>query len=245
MKKILLMLGISVMLGACSVSRDGATIGFSTGPNASQIAKARSEMEQNAVSTTAKKAVNNELTKNSRGGLVMIGDVGALRQYDHEDAVKSYKTYTKSAANWHPEHTDAFMSEADYVGQVAGWTSVEIYSIPGIISTRVPAQVPFSVLKSIAFPSTLASYFVQKTGDLVVGVSNDDGWVFITKVLCKDSFSQDGGNSYRTCAADYQRGRFDASTGKELDSDLAVKKDGAAIDPVTYKSLMPATTASK
>ncbi|WP_233809440.1 hypothetical protein [Paraburkholderia sp. HP33-1] len=246
MNKSLIAVSMCVLLSACAANRDGVGIGFGSGPNASELAKARSEMEQSALSTSAKHVANAVLTRNSRGGLVLIGTVGPLRTYDGDDARKNYeKGYVNSARQWHPEHPEPYMTEADYTQQVAGWTSVETYSIPGVMSMRVPAQVPYSVVKEISFPSTFASLMIQKTGDLVAGLSNDDGWVFVTQVLCKDSTTEDGGKSYRVCAANYERGRFDAATGRELDTSLAPKENGTMIDTSTYKRLPPASTANR
>lgn len=243
MKKVLLVLGLSMLLGACATNRDGVPL-LSMGPNQSELAKARTEMTKNAASSSAKSAINHALTKDSRAGLVLIGTVGPMRELDHDGAVKDYQaSYSKGAATWHPEHSTPFMMQADYASQVAGWTSVEVLSIPGVINTRVPAKVPNSLAKEISFPSTVASWFVSKTGDLVAGVSNDDGWVFLKKVLCKDTYVEDGGAAYRQCAKDYVRGRFDANSGKELDTSLQPKERGELIDPVSFKHLTEVTTA--
>jgi hypothetical protein len=236
LNKTLLALSLSALLSACAVNQDGVHVGVSPAPSATDVAKARAQLEKSAAEAAGKKVANDVMTRNSKAGLVLIGDVGPLRAFDADAKAKEYDTgYAKVAAKWHPEHPDAYLSKADFESRFAGWTTVQVFGIPGLMNKCIPALVPVGFDKSINYASSVGSFFVGTTGDLVAGLSNDDGWVVLTRVLCKDSTGSDGGASYRACAKDYERGRFDANTGRELGDGLAPKDDGATIDVKTYQ----------
>lgn len=228
MKNVLLVLGMSMLLGACAASREDMSRGNSVPPPVS-----------GGTAYTAP-------AKEPRVTLVMVGTVGPLRAFnDRTDAVRDYwRSYGRPTASQHPEPPSGFLSESDYADKVAGWASMEVASVPGVGSTRVPVRVPRALVKTITFPPAGTSYFGQRTGDLVAGVSNDDHWILVTKVLCKDSFAQDGGKQFRECAKDYVRGRFDARTGKELGKTPAARPGGSVIDPVTYRRANAAVSSS-
>ncbi|WP_230371246.1 hypothetical protein [Paludibacterium denitrificans] len=59
--------------------------------------------------------------------------------------------------------------------------------------------------------------------------SNADGVLILDRVLCQDKDPE-----YRTCAKQFERGRFDATTGQELDG-FKPKTNGVQIDVATYK----------
>ncbi|MGU7779387.1 hypothetical protein [Burkholderia sp. PU8-34] len=238
MYKTAFALGLSVLLSACAVNQDGVHLGVGSAPSDNEITKARKELEKNASESSAKKLANDVVNRNSKPGVVLIGDVGPFRAFDNDTKAKEYnKQYVHTAAAWHPEHPDPYLSKADFVNTIAGWTSVQVFGIPGLMNLRIPAMVPAGLDKSINFASGFGSFFIGTTGDLVAGLSNDDGWVILTRVLCKDSSSTDGGSAYRICAANYARGRFDASTGRELGDGLTPKSGGSTIDVNTYKRI--------
>ena len=104
--------------------------------------------------------------------------------------------------------------------------------MPGLFNLRAPVVVRNADLDTIGFASTAGSMLLGTTGDLVAAKSNLDGLVLIDRVLCKDSVTD-----YRDCAAQYQRGRFDLSSGAELDRSMKPKEDGVHIDTTTFKVL--------
>jgi hypothetical protein len=54
----------------------------------------------------------------------------------------------------------------------------------------------------------------------------------IERVLCASP-----SDDYKGCASQYQRGQFDAVSGKELDRSAKIKRDGALIDTTTFKKI--------
>ena len=76
------------------------------------------------------------------------------------------------------------------------------FSIPGVMNTHAYAEVPKSLVQEIRFPSLFAMMTLGLTGDLVAAQTDDDGWLFVTRVLCHDQAA-----NYAQCAAQYVRGR--------------------------------------
>ncbi|CAN0622870.1 conserved exported protein of unknown function [Burkholderia multivorans] len=229
MYKTLITIVAGLALAACTTTRDGVQIGVGTQPNASQVQKLRNQLGQNVQSTVAKKAAAAALKPENAVGIVLVGSVGPLRKVEPKDRPQLYVAYAKDATKWHPDH-EPYLSESEFVAQMAGWTTMETFSIPGMITLRQPALVQDSDVDNITFASTFASFMVGATGDLVAAKSNSDGVMVIEKVLCKDA-----NPDYRTCAAQFEKGHFDANTGAELDRAMKPKQSGVHIDPATFK----------
>lgn len=160
-----------------------------------------------------------------------MGAVGPLRKLDEGERNKAYAEYVQIAEKWHPGQP-ATVSQKDFVAEVGGGTSIETFSVPGVFNVRSPVLVRNADLDTIGFASTAGSMLLGTTGDLVAAKSNLDGLMLIDRVLCKDSAAD-----YRDCAAQYQRGRFDLSSGAELDRSMQPKENGAHIDTTTFKIL--------
>ena len=99
------------------------------------------------------------------------------------------------------------------------------FSIPGVMNTHAYADVPRALVNRIRFPSILAMMTLSLTGDLVAAETDDDGWLFVRKVLCRDN---DPG--YARCAARYVR---------EVGLDLKPEPHSARIDVVTFRRVTP------
>ncbi|CAJ0730519.1 MAG: hypothetical protein QM625_10300 [Ralstonia sp.] len=229
MYKFLLAIVVGLALEGCSVTRDGVRLGV--GPSTSDIDNARSQLQRNAESSAAKKVVAGALNSQATAGLILVGAVGPLRKLDEAERNKAYAEYVQIAEKWHPGQP-AIVSQKDFVAEVGGWTSIETFSVPGLFNLRAPVVVRNADLDTIGFASTAGSMFLGTTGDLVAAKSNLDGLVLVDRVLCKDSAAD-----YRDCAAQYQRGRFDLSSGAELDRSMKPKEDGVHIDTITFKVL--------
>lgn len=226
---------VVLALSACSASRDGIRLGFGpTAPNQSQYDQARSQLEQNAQSTVARKTVEGALSTDARPGILVVGTLGPLRKSSTKELKAAYPAYAKNAEKWHPGHAP-YLTEADFDGFV-GWTTIETYAVPGVFNVRQPALVRRSDVGATSFASTLGSAFFGTTGDLVGARSNEDGYTVIDRVLCRDADPD-----YRQCASAYERGRYDANTGQALTLHLKPKPDGVQIDPVTFKVIHSAS----
>lgn len=235
--KYIVVIAVSSALAACATKptpenpgHDGHRLFGGSPSSAVDIEKIKSQLEQNARSSTAKAAAQTALDGEPTPGSLAIGNVGSFRVLEPGVRAGFYKkSYVQSAEKWHPG-TAATMSESEFSSRVAGYTAVVVWSVPGMLSRRVTSAVFESDLPSIDFPSQKSASFWVVTGDLVVAKSNDDGVFFVTTVLCKKSTPE-----YNKCEAQFVRGQFDTNTGEELDKDMAPKRDGARIDVTTYK----------
>lgn len=228
MNKIaIVLLAVSSALAGCAVTRDGVRVGTGGAPSQGQADQVRAQLESSAKTHAAKAAAEGALDGDIKPGVIMVGTLGPLREADEETLRKGYKKgYLKGAEMWHPGKPPA-LSEDDFVAQVRGWTTVETFSIPGVMNSRHPALVPRRFDGD--FASTFGSFMLGTTGDLVVAKTNDDAAYLLTQVLCKGDAP-----AYRDCAAKYERGRFDANTGDELGSDMKPKNNGVAINTGDY-----------
>jgi hypothetical protein len=229
MKKITYAVAIAIALSGCAASRDGIRVG--TGPSDSDIARVRNQISENAQKSAAKKAAAEALTPETKPGIIVIGETGVLHELDPAKSKRNYKEFADIAEKWHSGQPP-YWSEEDYSARIGGWTTLEIYSIPGIIALKLPAAVPKDQLSRINFASVAGAWLMNSTKDLVASRSTDDGISVIERVLCASS-----SDDYKACAAQYLRGQFDAVSGAELDRNAKIKADGARIDTATYKKI--------
>ena len=100
------------------------------------------------------------------------------------------------------------------------------------MNTHAYADVPKSLVQDIRFPSIFAMMALSLTGDLVAAETDDDGWLFVTRVLCHDHAPH-----YSMCAAQYVRGDFEAGDGRQVGLNLKPEAHGVRIDVVTFKPI--------
>jgi len=231
MKKIIYTIALASILAGCAVSRDGVRVGTGAGPSDSDIARVRNQIADNAKKTTIKQAAAEVLKPETTPGILVIGETGVLHKMDPAKLDLEYKAFSEIAEKWHPG-VPPYWTKQDYGSRVGGVTTLEIYSIPGIIAFKLPTLVPTDQMTSINFASVAGAWLMNSTKDLVVARSIDDGVLVIERVLCASS-SED----YRTCASQYVPGRFDATSGIELDRSFKFKSDGARIDATTFKKI--------
>lgn len=229
MKKIIYTIALAALLAGCAASRDGVRIG--TGPSDSDIARARNQLADNAKKTAVKQVAADALTPETTPGMLVIGETGVLHKMDPAKLELEYKAFSEIAEKWHPG-VPPYWSKQDYGSRIGGVTTLEIYSIPGIIALKLPAAIPKDQMSSIRFASVAGAWLMNSTKDLVIARSIDDGILVIERVLCASS-----SDDFRTCAAQYIPGRFDAVSGVELDSSFKFKSDGARINTTTFKKI--------
>lgn len=229
MKKIIYAIALITSLAGCATSRDGVRLG--TGPSDSDIARIKNQIADNAHKSAAKRAVTAAITPDSKPGILVIGETGVLHELDPARSKKNYKEFTDIAEKWHPGQT-AYWDEEEYHRRIGGWTTLEIYSIPGIVALKVPGAVQKAQMSNIHFASVAGAWLVNSTKDLVVARSNDDGISVIESVLCSSSL-----DDFKKCSEQYVRGQFDAVSGAELDRSAKIKANGLRIDTTSFRRI--------
>lgn len=234
-----IVVAVSLSISACSTNKanqypgsDGVRIFGGGSVSSADMQKIRDQLAQNAKSSVAKAGVEQALDGSIRPGILVIGNVGSLRKLEGEVRTKFYEqSYKATAEKWHPGQAP-IMSKADFTSQVAGYTGIVLWSVPGVISGRRSAAVREVDVPKIDFPGPRMANFFGSTGDLVVASTNDDGAIWVDQVLCKDAASE-----YSKCSDQYTRGVFDKNTGAELDSGMEPKSGGAYIDVKTFQKI--------
>jgi hypothetical protein len=229
MKKTIYTIALAISLTGCAASRDGMR--FGSGPSNDDIAKVKNQIAENAQKTAVKKAAAAALAPESRPGLLAIGETGVLHELDPKKSKKNYKEFSDIAEKWHPGIAP-YMSEDEYTRLIGGWTTIEIYSIPGIMAFKVGAAIPKEKMADIQFASVAGAWLINSTKDLVVARSTEDGIVVIETILCSSLLKD-----FSKCSDQYTRGQFDAQSGQELDRSAKIKPDGVRIDTTTFKKI--------
>lgn len=228
MKTILLTLGCVWMISGCAVSKDGIGLAHRP-PDANKVAAVRDQLQQNANASPSTNSQIDEPSATERHpGILAIGTTGPLRNIEDRDRASFYAGYLKAAEKWHPG-VAAALSEAEFQQKLAGWASVQISGIPGIVSTRIRVLVPAALARDTRFASAAGSFLVGTTGDLVAAKGDVDGLLWLDRVLCQDN------STYQACSRDYEKGIFDENTGQELDRDRKPKSNGCAVNVASYR----------
>jgi hypothetical protein len=208
MKGIVCSLLLAPLVVGCAVSKDG--VGFASRPHAAQ------------------------------GGVLIVGTTGPLRALNDTERDEFYRGYVAAAAESHPAEQSPgeastggspLLTAAEFKEKIAGWASIQTFSIPLVMNLRYRVLVPTSVAQNTQFASAAASFVFGASGDLVAARGNRDGLLWIDRVLCKAD------RSYEACAQKYAVGLFDENTGRELGRDYKPKPDGEWVDISSYLRL--------
>ena len=214
MKGIVCSLLLVPLVGGCAVSKDG--VGFTSQPYAAQ------------------------------GGVLIVGTTGPLRTLNDAERNDCYRGYVAAASESHPGEAahageaspgaatpgaPPVLTAAEFQEKIAGWASIQTFSIPLVMNLHYRVLVPASVAKGTPFPSAAASFVFGANGDLVAARSDRDGLLWIDRVLCKAD------RSYEACAQKYAVGVFNENTGRELGRDYKPKPDGEWVDISSYLRL--------
>ena len=213
MKGIVCSLLLAPLVVGCAVSKDG--VGFAPQPRAVQ------------------------------SSVLIVGTTGPLRTLNDTERDDFYRGYVAAASESHPAEQSPgeaslgesspgespILSAAEFKEKIAGWASIQTFSIPLVMNLRYRVLVPASVAQNRQFASAAASFVFGASGDLVAARSDRDGLLWIDRVLCK------AGRSYEACAQKYAVGLFDENTGRELGRDYKPKPDGEWVDISSYLRL--------
>jgi hypothetical protein len=154
-----------------------------------------------------------------QGGVLIVGTTGPLRTLSDAERAELYRRES-------PALTPAAFKET-----VAGWASIQTFSVPLVMNLRYRVLVPTTAAQDARFPSAAASVVFGASGDLVAARSDRDGLLWVDRVLCKS------GRSYEACSQKYALGVFDENTGRELGHDYKPKRDGESVDISSYLRL--------
>jgi hypothetical protein len=208
MKGIVCSLLLAPLVVGCAVSKDG--VGFAPQPRAVQ------------------------------SGVLIVGTTGPLRTLNDTERDQFYRGYVAAASESHPAEQSpgeaspgesSILTAAEFKEKIAGWASIQTFSIPLVMNLRYRVLVPTSVPQNTQFASAAASFVFGASGDLVAARSDRDGLLWIDRVLCKAD------RSYEACAQKYAVGLFDENTGRELGRDYKPKPDGEWVDISSYLRL--------
>jgi hypothetical protein len=218
-KKLLIIAGV-LALSACASTQ-------------SKIDKIHAQLNANAAanaSVPGRVSAKIDFNKaNSTQGIIVVGRILGIEKFDKVAAKLKYSTkYVPGSQQWHPGQPP-YISEAEFIQTISGYTSIETAGYAKLIAIRQAAYVPTAILSSIGAPSVRQSFLYGASGDIVVGRTNADGYILVEAVLCVKA-----SDNFDTCVSQQPFGRFDPITGQELDRGLVPIKEGTFIDTVTY-----------
>jgi hypothetical protein len=191
------------LIGGCAISKDG--VGFASKPHV------------------------------VHGGVLIVGTTGPLRTLNDQERAEFYRGYMAAASGSHPGEASPgnppVLTVAEFKEKIAGWASIQTFSIPLVMNLRYRVLVPANVAQNTRFASATASFAFGASGDLVAARSDRDGLLWLDRLLCKAD------RSYAACAQKYALGVFDENTGQELERDYKPKADGEWVDISSYLRL--------
>jgi hypothetical protein len=164
-----------------------------------------------------------------QGGVLIVGTTGPLRTLNDAQRAEFYRNYVAAAAQ--SSDPRPVLTGAQFREKLAGWASIQTFSIPLVMNLRYRVLVPTNVAEDAHFASATTSFVFGASGDLVAARSDADGLLWIDRVLCK------AGRSYGSCAEKYAIGVFDENSGRELGRDSKPKPDGEWVDMSSYLRL--------
>ncbi|MTD34058.1 hypothetical protein [Paludibacterium denitrificans] len=136
-KQTILLAMVLAALTGCASTADGIRFGHGPAPTTeTDVAKAKQQLIDNAKSSAAKAAIKGAISVQSGPGIIVVGTVGPLRTVDGEKRHAFYVSYNNDAQKFHPGKPNS-LTEDNFVKTIAGWTSVEIFSIPGVVNQRL------------------------------------------------------------------------------------------------------------
>jgi hypothetical protein len=161
---------------------------------------------------------------------IFVGTSSHFRKFEENEAEEFYPQYSEFAQRINPDKAPS-ISLGDFVEMFSGWTMLKYFSVPLVGGLYEDALVPKALAGLIKFPSATTTALVQATGDLIAGQVNADGFLVIERLLCKEK------EDFKACKQEYEKGIFDAATGRELKQSLELKESGRQIDVNSLKVL--------
>ena len=211
MRKIYLLILISLFVSGCAVKKEG--IGFRSNNDYKFMAIEPDEC----------------YSEGCPEAVIVIGNLSAYRDLS-ENIAEEYSKYSEATHKFLVDKPVS-LTEQEFADSVIGWTKLQFFKIPLVGAIYYRALVDNSKHLEMQFPSDAEVILLNKTGDLVAAKSNSDGIFFLERLLCSR------GDVYKECKENYSRGTFDAKSGQELDLKLRKKKNGKVINIENYEVL--------
>jgi hypothetical protein len=218
-------------LSACSNTQNGVRIGVGTGHSEEYAARQQAKQQAKAAAVMpaelARQAAQWAGSAKAGSGVIVVGETGVLSKLSDTERAQFYQAYLKAAQR---DGGQGGGAEAAFVAGIGGLSSIETYKVPGLYRQDLPLAVPVAHIGKTVFASTAGSLIAGATGDLVAARNSPDGLLVLEQVLCKEAAAD-----YRSCVANFAKGRFDPRSGAELDTNFKPKAGGARIDTATYR----------
>ncbi|HEU4619459.1 MAG TPA: hypothetical protein VFV10_15585 [Gammaproteobacteria bacterium] len=216
-----------VMCAGCASSHEGAKLASAPYVDAALVEYGRLPERPDHLHEAHNTDSGSNIT-----GLIAIGTVTVLREYTQESFKAEYDDYSESFATW-GSGLDPTLTFDEFSETMSGWTLVRFFQVPMLYGLYAKSLVPKSLAANVQFDTPFAAVMVGASGDLVAARTNADGAFVLTAVLCKRQPTS--GFVSEQCAESYEPGIFDAATGKQLTSKLALKRHGRRIDLQTFR----------
>ncbi len=163
-------------------------------------------------------------------GLIVVGTVSTFRPIKGSNIEAEYDSYVSSYNRYSGEEGQPTLTLEDFSRTIEGWTKIKVIGVPLLFGGYVKAMVAIEAEDKVEFESAIATFLFGTSRDLVAAETNADGAFVITALLCRDEPGE-----YSKCARNYQKGLFDATTGRRLKGKLELSETGPHIDPETYR----------
>ena len=159
--------------------------------------------------------------------MIVIGNVMALTVFDEATLGKRYDAYLKAIEA--KSGTSGFTREW-YVATSAGETAVKFSGITGLYTRFFKAEIPKDVIRQISFASAFGTFMAGTSGDLVAAERTAKTGTWVTRLLCSEKMAD-----YDKCEAQYSKGLYQSSDGREIDDKLQLVTSGKVINPHSYR----------
>lgn len=201
----------------------------SAGPSKAEIAEfnARNRLGAESIDPNVFPRKTSLVPESDEPKVVIIGHIMALTNFDQADLNKRYDTYLKQvkSRSAEPDFTREW-----YLATGSGETAVRFSGYTGVYSRWFKAEIPRDLIQQMSFASTLGSFMLNTSGDLVAAERSPKTGTWITRLLCSEKTSD-----YGKCSNQYVRGIYQSADGREIDDKLRLIVGGRTIDPQTYK----------
>ena len=159
--------------------------------------------------------------------VVIVGNVMALTSFEDATLNSRYDVYLKQieAKSGKPTFTREW-----YLATSAGETAVKFSGLTGLYSRFFKAEIPKDLIRQITFASAFGTFMAGTSGDLVAAERTAMNGTWVTRLLCSEKSSD-----YAKCEAQYARGIYQSSDGREIDDKLQLVTPGQVINPFTYR----------
>jgi hypothetical protein len=221
---------VGAAAGVAVAVATGAPPGAPTGPNALQDAL------QGQIEKAGVKGATSLFAPAPVAGAIVIGRVTQAIALDSIALDDRYERYAERSASF-MQRPQPLLTREQYRATVGGTGLLSLGALAAATNQQIDVDVPWELAGQLQGADRLSSLvssasegLLNNDGDLVVALAGDDGWPFVTRVLCVRA---DPG--FDACAKRHPTGRFDAKSGDELGFDGKKLAGGRRLDLVSFE----------